>query len=263
VNELTLLRELVGDEPIDDEAARAEVWRRMEGDALGLAGKRRRRILVAMAATAAVAVVAASAFATVREVFFVKPFAQGKVTRTVDGIRFSLSVPRSGWENGPHVRVNGRGRTLGLYVSKSFFGPQDADVVLLWTAFPKGGLATPCTGLVKPAAGRSTADLVDAMSRARGIKVVDGPTRVTVGGRPAWHASLSVRRDRGCDPGYFFTWDTEMGGAFWNETRAGYEIEVWVVDLRGKRLVFEAESKGSSGIAYGEVTKIVDSIRFG
>ena len=261
MNELTLLRELVVDEPMDDEAARAEVWRRLHGDALGAAGKRRRRI-VALAAAAFVVVAAASAFATVREVFFVKPFAQGTITRTVDGIRFSLSVPRSGWENGPHVRVNGTWRTLGLYVSKSFFGPQDADVVLLWTAFPKGGLATPCAGLVKPA-GRSAADLAEAMSTARGIKVVEGPKGVTVGGRPAWHTILSVRRDRGCDPGYFFTWDTEMGGAFWNETRAGYKIEVWVVDVRGKRLVFEAESKGSGGIAYGEVTKIVDSIRFG
>ena len=92
---------------------------------------------------------------------------------------------------------------------------------------------------------------------------MEGPKGVTVGGRPAWHTILSVRRDRGCDPGYFFTWDTEMGGAFWNETRAGYKIEVWVVDVRGKRLVFEAESKGSGGIAYGEVTKMVDSIRFG
>ena len=158
MNELTLLRELVVDEPIDDEAARAEVWRRLHGHAVKPARERRRRIAVALAATLVAAAVAASAFATVRELFFVKPFAQGKITRTVDGIRFSLSVPPSGWENGPHVRVNGTWRTLGLYVSKSFFGPQDADVVLLWTAFPKGGLATPCAGLVKPA-GRSAADL--------------------------------------------------------------------------------------------------------
>jgi len=214
----------------------------------------------AIVAASAVAVGTASALVTSSNPGYVDAFAQGRITRTVDGIRLSLSVPRSGWENGPHIHVKGKWRTLGLYVSKSIFGPQDADVVLLWTAFPKGGLATPCAGLVKPT-GRSAADLAEAMSRAPGVKVVEGPKGVTIGGRPAWHTILSVRRDRGCDPGYFFTWESEMGGAFWNHTLAGYTIEVWVVDVRGKRLVFEAETKGGSGDH--EVAKMVDSIRFG
>ena len=260
MDELTLLRELVVDEPVDEDAERAEVWRRVRGDKT-LRSTRRRRAVLALAATAVVVVAAASAVAAVRELIFVKPFAQGRITRTVDGIHFSLSVPRSGWENGPHVVVKGMGRTLGLFVSRNRWGPQDADLVLLWTAFPRGGQAAPCPDLLKPG-GRSAADLAGAMSRAPGIEVVRGPKRVTVGGRPAWQAVLRVRRDRGCDPGYFFTWETSLGGAFWNETGAGYSITVWVVDVGGKRLIFEAETKPGAGNPDQEITKMVDSIRF-
>jgi hypothetical protein len=211
-------------------------------------------------AVSTVAVGTASAIVSVRAPVYVDAFAHGRITRAVEGVRFSLRVPRSGWENGPHVRVNRKWRTLGLYVSHNIVGPQDADVVLLWTAFPKGGLATPCGHLLKPA-GRSAADLAEAMSRARGIKVVVRPERVTVGGRRAWHALLKVlNEDRGCDPGFFFTWGTGIGGAFWNETHAGYAIEVWIVDVAGKRLVFEGESKWGGGDE--TVMNMVDSIRF-
>jgi TolB protein len=94
VDELTLLRELVVDEPMDDAAARGEVWRRLQrgetqrratvGEALEdpvereqpmrqRVHARRRRLAILLAAAIAVFVASASAFGTVRSVLFGPP----------------------------------------------------------------------------------------------------------------------------------------------------------------------------------------------
>jgi len=74
---------------------------------------------------------------------------------------------------------------------------------------------------------------------------------------------LSVRKPSlGCDPGFFFMWDYNMGGAFWIQTDVGDAIRVWIVDVHGKRLVIEAETKTRDRALAQEITKIVDSIRF-
>jgi len=245
-------------------------------------------VLVALAA-AMVVVGAASAFAAVHELFSVeaKPFARGKLTRTVDGVRFSLNVPKTGWENGPHERIGRIGndpkfRTHSLLISKSTVGGQRAEAVIFWTSFPAGGEAAPCTAVVSPAIGRSTAALARAVARAPGTKLVKGPTRVTIGGRPAKRVVLRVREDLGCDPGFFFTWPHDWAtfgwGAFWLDTNVGDTISVWIVDVDRKRLVIEAETRqpNSQGYPLGfqvtradvlkveaEIEKIVGSIRFG
>ena len=232
-------------------------------------GGRRRRRLVAVAATAVVAVGAASAFGTAHEFLFVqaKPFAQGKLTRTVDGVRFSLNVPRTGWENGPHERLDsGKDRTHSLLISKSTVGPQGAEAIIFWAGLQGGGEAKPCAKVLPSAAGRSRAELAAAVASAPGTKVAAGGfSRVTVGGRPATRVVLWVRRNLGCDPGFFFTWPNDMprfnGGAFWPGTQAGDKIRVWIVDVGGKRLVFEAVTKPGNGIEQ-EIGDIIRSIRF-
>ena len=91
------------------------------GDVLGKAGlarqrRPRRRLLVALTVVAlAAAVGAALAVPAVRELFLVGPFAEGRVSRTVEGVRFLLSVPRTGWENGRHEKIG----TRSLLISKS------------------------------------------------------------------------------------------------------------------------------------------------
>jgi hypothetical protein len=81
----------------------------------------------------ALAVVVAATAAAGR---FVEPFAGGKMTRTVDGVTFTVTVRSSGWENGPHERIGGEDRTRSLYISKSTVGPQGAEAVIFWTGFP-------------------------------------------------------------------------------------------------------------------------------
>jgi hypothetical protein len=173
---------------------------------------------------------------------------------TVEGVSFSLSLPTPGWE-----------REGSLYISKSTVGPQGAEAVIFWTSFPDGAYAYPCAHLLLlgDPIGPSAADLAAAVSTARGTELVVGPSDVTVGGRAAQHVVLTVREDAGCDPGYFFAWREDFGGAFWAATEVGDTIRVWIVDFDGKRLVIEAETnKDANSALEQEIQRIVESIRF-
>ena len=117
----------------------------------------------------------------------------------MDGVRFSFS-PR-GWAPGPG-RIRGTFRP-SVFISKSTSDGQAAEAILFWAGF-HGGDATPCAKLLSSATRGSIADLAVAVAKAPGTKVVHGPTRVTVGGRPAQHVVLTVRDDVGCDPEFFF-----------------------------------------------------------
>jgi hypothetical protein len=263
--------------------------------------RHRRRVIVLAAAALVVAVGTATAFGTVRDVFFgtVKPFVRGTQWQSVDGTRFSFKVPRAHppsswpWGNGPTDCFGPNAEVPCLYISKSTVGGQRAEAVIFWTSFPAGGEAAPCTAVVSTAIGRSTDALAHAMARAPGTQLVKGPTRVTVGGRPARHVVLTVRRDLGCDPGFFFTWQPsapegecwgaacwhgECWGACWLGTYAGDTISVWIVDVHGKRLVIEAETRQPDSQGWplaiqvtradvlkveAEIEEIVGSIRFG
>jgi hypothetical protein len=290
VDDLTLLRKLVADESVDAEAARGEVWRRL-GGRTDPARVRRRRIGAALVAAIVVIALATSAFATVQQLFtgwdpLEEQRVEGRVTRTVDGVRFSFRVPRIEgdyayeWANGPIERIgkNAFGDRHFLISRDSNVGGQAAEAVIFWTAFPEGGHAAPCKRLLGRV-GPSSADLVAAIAQAPGTKVVDGPRRVNVGGRPAQHVALRVSR-RGYCSGYFFNWRDQHWGPFWPGTHAGDKISVWVVDVRGKRIVIEAEIKQpeSWGPPLGlnmrptradvrkleaEISQIIGSIRFG
>ena len=241
--------------------------------------KARHTVLVALAAAVTLSSVAAADpdAAKQRVEITMKnlpPFARGKVSRTVEGVRFSFVVPRTGWLNGPIEHVGGEFRTRSLLISKSMVGGQAAEAVIFWTGFRDRTEAAPCERLLGSAIGQSTAAIVAAVARAPGTKLVTGPTRVTVGGRPAQHVVLRVRRDRGCDPGYFFTWRTQCWGACWIRMDATDTIRVWIFDVGGTRLFIEAATKERHAVTKEpvpsaevkkveqEIAKIVGSIRF-
>jgi hypothetical protein len=228
--------------------------------------------LLALAAAAALVVVgAASAFVTVRELLFfdVKPLAYGKLTRTVDGVRFSLYL-RTRWMNGPLEKIGRKGNvpvfhTHSLLISKSTREGQAAETVIFWAGFRGGGEATPCAELLPSGADRSRADLAAAVASAPGTKLAGPPRQMTVGGRPATQVVLRVQEDLGCEPGYFFTWPHDPArfswGDFWPGTNVGDSIRVWIVDIGRKRLFFEAATKPGHGVEQ-EITNIIGSIRF-
>ena len=249
--------------------------------------KARHAVLVAIAAAVTLSSVAAAGPDAAKQGVGITmknlpPFARGKVSRTVEGVRFSFVVPRTGWENGPIERV-GRTKSRPLFrihslsISKSMVGGQAAEAVVFWTGFRDRTEAAPCERLLGPVIGQSTAAIATAVARAPGTKLVAGPTRVTVGGRPATHVVLTVREDLGCEPGYFFAWRPRnvCWGACWlSQSSVGNTIRVWIVDVGGTRLFIDAEMRkqhARTGEAVPprvyreveqEITKIIGSIRF-
>lgn len=190
------------------------------------------------------------------------------LTRAVSGIRFSLTVPAHvpgrGWYPGPLTRrPDGRFRDGGLHISKDIYGGQAAEAVIYWTAFPQSGSTTLCRNLVHQPVGRSAAELAAALAKAPGTKLVRGPVEIKLGGHRASKLVLKVRTDLGCDPGFFYTWRSELWGPFWSITTAGDTIRVWLTNLRGVRLFIAAVTRNSVDAELAqEIQQIVESIRF-
>ncbi len=178
----------------------------------------------------------------------------------MNGVPFSFTVPGAGWERFGDISIN-----------KSETGPQSAEAILYWSSFPDGyyedpygHFAAPCAQLLSPPVGPSAADLAAAVSTAPGTELVTGPSDSTVGGHPARHVVLAVRKTVGCDPGFFYTWHDVKGGALWTATRVGATIRVWIVDVKGTRLfIASATTRYASSSLDKEIKQIIGSIRFG
>jgi hypothetical protein len=242
----------------------------------------RRKIVIALAAAAfaLVAIVATPAIlgdAGEAESAGPVPIAPtDRLSRIVAGVGFSFRVPAPqpracsacppplAWESGPILRQpHGPPRAGSLLISKSTVGPQGAEAIVFWTSFPDAEDADPCANLLTPPVGPSAADLAAAVATAPGTEVVRGPSDVTIDGHPAKHVELTVRKDLGCDPGFFYTWRYDTLGAFWPGTNVGDTIRIWIVDVEGVRLFIEAEtSKEAGSDVHQEIQQIVESIRF-
>jgi hypothetical protein len=184
-----------------------------------------------------------------------------KLVLTEAGVRFSLRVRRAGWEWFKSVPTK-TSRRGAISINKSVVGPQGAEAILFWTSFPEGDYADPCAPLLSPRVGSSAAALADAVATAPGTKLVKGPSDVTVGGHPAKHVVLTVRKDADCDPGFFYSWKEVFGGAFWRTTSIGDTIRVWIVSAGGRRIFIGAESKPGHPGHVKEMQQVVESIRF-
>jgi hypothetical protein len=181
----------------------------------------------------------------------IEPATIGTVSRRVEGVRFSFRVP-GGWEGFGNTSIN-----------KSVVGPQGAEAIIFWASFPVGDTADPCAYLLSSPVGSSVADLAAAVATAPGTELIRGPSDVTVDGYPAKHVVITVRRDAGCDPGYFYKWQDIEGGALWPMTKAADTIRVWIVDVNGTLLFIEAETTNqASPDLEQEIHQIVESIRF-
>jgi hypothetical protein len=185
----------------------------------------------------------------------------GRHSVVVDGVRFSFRVPTSGWE--PYGTVQ---------ISKSIAGPQGAEAVIFWAAYPEGADANPCPRVLGPHA-LTAAELGAQVANADGTEVISGPVDTTVGGLPASHVVVTVRDAVGCDPGFFYNWKAKPGGAMWDVTELGDTIRVWAVETDSTLLFIGAETHrmaspldevGPTGRARleSDIQEIVDSIEF-
>ena len=184
----------------------------------------------------------------------------GRYRVAADGLGFSLVAPSSGWE--PFAGV-----PFEIQLSKSFEGPQGAEALVYWTAYPEGDKAVPCSTIFNGPKVASIDDAANHVAAAGGTGLVAGPSDVRVDDHRAVRIVVTVREDVGCDPGYFYEWQMKVGGAFWRTTDVGDTIRVWVVDVDGTPFFIAAETKpADSGhirdAMESEIQAIIDSIAF-
>ncbi|MGZ8630763.1 MAG: hypothetical protein ACXWZF_07315 [Actinomycetota bacterium] len=142
--------------------------------------------------------------------------------------------------------------------------------MIYWSSFPDGGYldpyghyADPCVHLLSPPIGPSPADLAAAVSTAPGIQLLTGPSDVRLGGYPAKLLMLTVRDGNSCEPGFFYSWQDEMGGPLLPRTPVGATMRVWIVRVDGTRLFIGAVTtpQASPDLEH-EVEQIIRSIHF-
>jgi hypothetical protein len=178
----------------------------------------------------------------------------GRNPRVIDGTRFTFTAPE-GWGS--------FGASYPHYISKSATGPQGAEAVVFWTGYPAVDHAQRCERILSGFDRLPAVQFIEAAAAARGIDVVSEPEGATVGGRPAAHVVLRVRKDYGCDPGYFFLWAWVDGGELWPETTRSDMIELWALDVDQRTFVIEAISHPDAGaVLIAETHQIVGSIQF-
>ncbi len=175
----------------------------------------------------------------------------GTQSLTVDGVPFSFDVPARGWQ-----------MYRNLYISKSTVGTEGAEAIIYWTAVFESDNASWC-GQWWGAPDGSASDYAASAARARGIDLVTGPWDVTLGGVAATHVAFIVRKDVGCNPGFFYRWPAVDEGPSWISTEVGDTIRVWVLDVGGKRLFIEGDThRNATPHLRREIQRIVESISF-
>jgi hypothetical protein len=175
----------------------------------------------------------------------------GRNTVSVDGAKLSFEVADSSWE--AYRRI---------LIAKSEVGPQGAEAIVYWTPFPEGTQVVSC-GPWSNAPHTTVDQLVNAVMTAPGIEVVEAPSDVRVGARPAKLLTVTVRENLGCDPGYFFNWRAQGGGALWQMTQVGDTLRVLILDVDGSPFFVVGQTNAdASRWLNDEVEQIMASIRF-
>ncbi len=201
-----------------------------------------------------------------------QPFS--RLTVTEAGIRFSFRVPQAAPAGSSWERLSSSWETVNSIPATKFPGgpislnrsinpEQKAEAMVYWTSFPEGDYAEPCARLLHRSIGRSAAKLAAAVARARGTKLVEGPSNVLLGGHPAKHVVITVRDKVGCDPGFFYGWHESRGGALWDTMHVGDTIRVWIVKVEGRLLfIAGATTRKATPWLARETRQIVESITF-
>jgi hypothetical protein len=190
-------------------------------------------------------------------------------TVTENGVRFSFEVrgwaTPTKWDDWATFSSIPTNKSPGgpISLNKDAGGSQAAEGIIYWTSFPNGDYADPCARLLGRSVGRSAAALAATVATAPGTKLVKGPSDLTLGGHPAKFVWLKVRKQIGCEPGFFYKWEDERGGELWPRTPAGSTIRVWILDVDGTRLFIAAiTSKQATLRLKNAIYWIVQSIRF-
>jgi hypothetical protein len=187
--------------------------------------------------------------------------AKGSQSMTRWGVPFTFDVPVDGWTSDG-----------GFWLSKSAGVTPDGASMLFWNLPAVNVYSDPCAWTTRaPPAGPSAGELANAMASVPGTDLVSGPADVTVGGYAATLVVIKIRDDIGCTPTSFYLWYSQGAGSACGgagecgryASGRGSTISVWIIDVRGTRIVIEGETYAGAGPGPGqEIQHIVDSITF-
>ena len=159
----------------------------------------------------------------------------GTQSLTVRNIALTFDVPSHGWY-----------RWDDLYITKNTVGRQAAEAIILWTDVGPTEHARPCGQWWGSPVGGLARWAWQAANKP-GTELVSGPRAVTIGGHDAQHVVFTIRKDVGCNPGFFHTWKAAYVGPFWESTEVGDTIRIWLVDVGQKVLYIEADTHARAG----------------
>ncbi len=193
----------------------------------------RRRLEVALIGCAAAAVGAALDVPAVHDLFFVGPSRRQGVANC-GGVRFSLSVPRTGWRTARDRSHEATFHKKPVDQQEHSLEAQLQKAVIFLTGFrtpprrPLRKLLGSAIGIVlRPRGG----------SRERhGPSSSSGPTQVTFGGSPAQHVELTVREDLSFEPEILLPWLWSigvLGCVLTRQSNVSDTIRVRIVDVGG------------------------------
>ena len=179
--------------------------------------------------------------------------AVGRVSMVREGVPFSIAVPSTGWSSGDEI-----------WISKGVEGKPDGSAFIFWPQTPDNVFADPCRlKLLSPPPDRTATGLATAVVGIPGIKVVSGPTAVTVGGQPAQHVVLTIPTSIGCKPEQFHLWTDEADATGRWAQAYDEKILVWIVDVDGRLIWIDGETyKGAKPAVEQELQQVIDSIQF-
>ena len=170
----------------------------------------------------------------------------------VDGVRFSFDIRKFGWE--PHGTI---------HVSKSEIGPQGAEGLVYWTAYPEGEDVAACGPWINEPETQDPSDLAERMARAPGVEILEAPTDVALGRHGGRRLVVRIRENLGCDPGYFFSWMAKSDGALWQQTHVGDTLRVWIMSVNSTTFFVVAQTSAEASEPFThELVQIAESIRF-
>jgi hypothetical protein len=171
---------------------------------------------------------------------------------TLGGVRFTMEVPSGDWVSNGDFGID---KSVGV-------GPSGAGFIF-WTDDANGVFSDPCRSVKAKEAGPSAAELAAAIAHIPGTEVVSGPSKVTVGGRPAQFVAIRIPDDIACSPEEFYLWYDSSNDVARYATAKGSTIRVWIVEVDGARVQIDAETyKAASSRPDREIKAMINSIRF-
>lgn len=185
------------------------------------------------------------------------PLTVGRHTATLEGVPLSFELANTGWTSTEYFEL-----------AKGSFAKPDGSWLIFWESSPDNVYADPCNHTpLKPAPTHSAAALAAAVATLPGTDLVDGPSTVTIGGRPATYVAIKIRDDIDCEPNQFYRWyDDASGGprgGYRYAPQSGATVRVWIIDVDGKLVWIDGETYRGADPERGlELQRIIDSIEF-